>query len=215
MFSQECAMKRSDFFLGFSLFSSLPLMYVCVYYCCWWYNSLNIKCMPDERSVLRFRRFQAFDCALLLCSAGVCISYCHLFTEWTFDADVKGYKQHNAIEYFFFNSLLFSISNSNCVKSQAWSLSLDLIAISFIFWDHDVEPKQTPNEMCDSDWNTAIYYCFFFLLWKTEKTTIWLNSQMITSTHHHQWTTKRIQIWMDKVSTIIWLIFKNEQQINI
>lgn len=81
---------------------------------------------------LRFRRFQALDCALLLCSAGVFISYCHLFTEWTFDADVKGYKQHNAIECFF-NSLLYSISDSNCVKSQAWSLSLDLIAISFIF----------------------------------------------------------------------------------
>lgn len=160
-FRRNARWRGAILFLGFFLFSSLPLLYVCVYYCFWWYNSLNVKCMPDERTVLRFRRFQAFDCALLLCSAGVCISYCHLFTEWTLDADVKGYKQHNAIEGFFFNSLLFSISDSNCVKSQAWSLSLDLIAISFIFWDHDVELKQTSNEMCDSDWNTAIYYCFF------------------------------------------------------
>lgn len=165
---------------------------------------------------LRFRRFQALDCALLLCSAGVFISYCHLFTEWTFDADVKGYKQHNAIECFF-NSLLYSISDSNCVKSQAWSLSLDLIAISFIFlgsW------RRTDT---NSKWNVwfklkdrNLLLFFFYLLWKTEKTTIWLNLQMITSTHHHhQWTTKRIQIWMDKVSTIIWLIFKNKQQFNI
>lgn len=121
MFLQECAMKRSEFLLISLFYVPFPwCMYVCTTAAddtiAWILNVCQVREL--FWGFQSFRRFQSFDCALLLCSAGVCISYCHLFTEWTLDADVRGYNQHNAIECFFIIRYFFPFQIRTVSKAR-------------------------------------------------------------------------------------------------